>query len=76
MKDDWVPIEFPQAEIEEKFAEWAGSKLESVGFCFLCGNQIATEQDFIPGTNTHNCKEGQEFEARIRREQWLRCNRK
>ena len=76
MQDDWVPIELPQPEIEEKLAEWAGSKLESVGFCFLCGNRIVTEQDFIQGTNTHNCKEGQEFEIRTRCEQWSRCNGK
>jgi len=49
-------------EIEEKFEEWAVSDRNSLGFCFVCGNPILTEADFIPGTYIHNCAEGQLFE--------------
>lgn len=55
-------------EISEKFDEWAASERHSIGFCFLCGNSIRTEDDLIPDSNyTHNCAEGRLFEEKIRR---------
>jgi hypothetical protein len=68
VKDDWVPLEFPSPEIEEQLAEWFASRRGDVGFCFLCGRTIPTEDDMIPDTNTHNCPEGRALEARIQRE--------
>ena len=55
-------------EIAEKLDQWFASDRNSIGFCCLCGNTIPTENDFIPGTYTHNCEEGRLFEEKKHRE--------
>lgn len=63
----WGRLKPIPPEIDEKFEGWAASDRESIGFCFLCGNAIPTEADFITETNTHDCAEGRLFEEKIRR---------
>jgi hypothetical protein len=55
-------------EIAEKLDQWFASDRNSIGFCCLCGNTIPTENDFIPGTYTHNCEDGRLFEEKKHRE--------
>lgn len=57
-----MPLEMPDEEMLQK---WAESTEPGIGFCFLCGHSIASEEDFIPGTSTHNCPEGRAFETMI-----------
>lgn len=63
MKKDWVQIELPE-NIDEMIEAWANFHGRKVGWCLLCNSPIRTESDFLPGTNTHNCEAGREFEAR------------
>jgi hypothetical protein len=56
--DDRVPIQIPD-NMEEMLLNWASYSGPSVGWCLLCDGPILTENDLIPGTNTHNCAEGQ-----------------
>jgi len=61
-EDGFVPLEMPDEEMLQK---WAENTEPGIGFCFLCGHSIASEEDFIPGTSTHNCPEGRAFETMI-----------
>ena len=58
-----VPIRIPanMNEMLEHFFEHRG---EVVGWCLLCDTAIRTEDDLIPGTDTHNCEPGRALEAR------------
>lgn len=62
MRDKWVPIEFPP-NFMEMLESWAGCTEPGVGWCFLCNRRIKSKDDFIPGTNTHCCRQGRAFEA-------------
>jgi hypothetical protein len=64
-QEGWGRLKPNPPEIEEKFGKWAASESESIGFCFLCGNPILTDRDFIPDRNTHDCAEGRLFEEKI-----------
>jgi|SRR5665213_92642 len=66
MKDDWVPINWPE-NLEEMMENWAKSREENVGWCLLCNNAIHTAEDLLPGTNTHNCEAGRALEEEIAR---------
>lgn len=66
-QEGWGTLQPISPEIDERLGEWFASDRESIGFCFLCGNAIPTEADFITETNTHDCTEGRLFEEMIRR---------
>jgi hypothetical protein len=55
--DRSVKIQFPE-NIIEIVEEWASSIEPGVGVCLLCGSVIHTEEEFIPGTSTHDCSAG------------------
>jgi hypothetical protein len=59
--DRLVKIQFPE-DIIEIIAEWASSIELGVGVCLLCGSVIHTEEEFIPGTSTHDCSAGRSHE--------------
>jgi hypothetical protein len=63
-----VPIDFQPTvhEMAEKFFAHRG---EVLGWCLLCDSPIRTEQEFIPGTDTHNCQRGRDLEASTARSQ-------
>jgi hypothetical protein len=65
MQDDWVPVQLSD-NIDEMLTAWIESAEPKVGWCLLCNRPIRTEVDFIPGTNTHDCEAGREFEAENR----------
>jgi hypothetical protein len=68
LNEDWVRLKPIPPEIDQKLGEWFSSERNSIGFCCLCGNTIPTENDFIPGTYTHNCEEGRLFEEKKHKE--------
>jgi hypothetical protein len=51
--------------LEEMFHAWADAREPNIGWCLLCNGPIRTEDDLIPGTNSHNCEEGRALEAKI-----------
>jgi hypothetical protein len=57
-----VPIRIPENmdEMLEHFFEHRG---EVIGWCLLCDSAIRTEDDLLPGTDTHNCEPGRALEA-------------
>lgn len=63
MSADTVQIKFP-ADLEDMLVAFANSKEERVGWCLLCNCPIRSIADQIPGTNTHTCEQGIEFEMR------------
>jgi hypothetical protein len=56
-----LKIQFPE-HIIEIIDEWANSIECGVGVCLLCGSVIHTEDEFIPGTSTHDCSAGPALE--------------
>jgi hypothetical protein len=59
--DRSVKIEFPEDSIEI-IDEWASSMERGLGVCLLFGIVIHTEEEFIPGTSTHDCSAGRSLE--------------
>jgi hypothetical protein len=57
-KDWFLKIQFAKDIIDE----WASSVELGVGVCLLCGSVIHTEEEFISGTNTHDCPAGRSLE--------------
>lgn len=62
MNDDWVPVELPD-NFDQMWEDMCRSRESRIAWCMLCNRPIRTEQDFIPGTNTHDCDAGRQFEA-------------
>ena len=58
---DWVPLRVP-GNLESMLLNWTNFQGPSVGWCLLCDQPIRSEDDFIPGTNTHSCDAGLRFE--------------
>jgi hypothetical protein len=56
--DRSLKIQFAREIIDE----WSSSNERGVGVCLLCGNVIHTEEEFIPGTSTHDCSAGRALE--------------
>ena len=65
VEDGWVPIKVPD-NLEEMFQAWKDSSEPNIGWCLMCNNPIRTENDLIPGTNSHNCAEGRALDGKIR----------
>jgi len=63
MKEDWVPIQWPE-NLDEMLEDMNRSRESRVGWCLLCNSPIRSEDDFIPNTNTHNCEAGRLHEAK------------
>ena len=63
MKADWVRLQVPD-NLGDMMIRWSRSRRPDVGLCFLCGEGITAEEQFIPGTSTHDCEAGREFEAK------------
>ena len=59
--EDWVPLQVPD-NLESMLLNWTNFQGRSVGWCLLCDQPILSEDDFIPGTNTHSCGAGWRFE--------------
>jgi hypothetical protein len=68
VEDGWVPIKVPD-NLEEMFQAWKDSSEPNIGWCLMCNNPIRTEDDLIPGTNSHNCAEGRALDAKVRKPQ-------
>jgi hypothetical protein len=56
-----LKIQFPR-EIIEIIDGWSSSIERGVGVCLLCLSVIDTEEEFISGTNTHDCPAGRALE--------------
>jgi hypothetical protein len=63
MNDDWVAIQFADG-LEDMVESWIETRDDDVGLCLLCGLPIRSEEELIPGTDTHRCPEGLAFELR------------
>jgi len=61
--DGGVPIRIP-ANINEMLEHFFDNRGEALGWCLLCDSAIRTEDDLLPGTDTHNCEPGRALEAR------------
>ena len=57
-----VPIQIP-ANMEEMLEHFFEHQAEVLGWCLLCDSAIRTEDDLLPGTDTHNCEPGRTLEA-------------
>lgn len=60
--NDHLRMKIP-ANIDEMILKWASSTEDSIGWCLLCDSPIPSEDDMIPGTNTHDCEAGQALDA-------------
>ena len=58
-----VPIQIP-ANMEEMLEHFFEHRAEVLGWCLLCDSAIRTEDDLLPGTDTHNCEPERALEAR------------
>src|ERR1039458_9845490 len=58
-----VPIQIP-ANMEEMLEHFFEHRSEVLGWCLLCDSAIRTEDDLLPGTDTHSCEPGRALEAR------------
>jgi hypothetical protein len=63
-----VPIRIP-ANMEEMLEHFFEHQAEVLGWCLLCDSAIRTEDDLLPGTDTHNCEPGRTLEANKARAQ-------
>ena len=59
---DGVPIRIP-ANIDEMLEHFVEHRGEVIGWCLLCDSAIRTEDDLLPGTDTHDCEAGRALEA-------------
>jgi hypothetical protein len=59
--EDWVHLEVPE-NMEEMLLKWTNFDRPTVGWCLLCDGPILSEENLIPGTNTHRCAAGWRFE--------------
>ena len=57
-----VPIRIP-ANMEEMLEHFFEHQAEVLGWCLLCDSAIRTEDDLLPGTDTHDCEPGRALEA-------------
>jgi hypothetical protein len=64
VEDGFVPIEIPD-NFDEMLEAWSETDFPRVGLCLMCGEIIRSEDDFLPGTYTHNCEQGRAFEEKI-----------
>ncbi|MGD1081804.1 MAG: hypothetical protein ABR881_26090 [Candidatus Sulfotelmatobacter sp.] len=58
-----VPIRIP-ANMDVMLEHFVEHRGEVVGWCLLCDSAIRTEDDLLPGTDTHDCEAGRALEAR------------
>ena len=64
MKEDWVPIQFPD-NMEEMFEVMTSHVGDKIGWCLLSNSPIHTVAEMIPGTETHDCEQGRALEGEI-----------
>jgi len=57
-----VPIRIP-ANMDVMLEHFVEHRGEVVGWCLLCDSAIRTEDDLLPGTDTHDCEAGRALEA-------------
>ncbi len=57
-----VPIRIP-ANMDAMLEHFVEHRGEVLGWCLLCDSAIRTEDDLLPGTNTHNCERGRAIQA-------------
>lgn len=67
IEQSWESIQIPD-NLEEMFQNWNNDPGPNIGWCLLCDSAIRSEDDLIPGTNTHNCAAGWALETKWREE--------
>lgn len=58
-----APIRIP-ANMDAMLEHFVEHRGQVLGWCLLCDSAIRTEDDLLPGTDTHDCEAGRALEAR------------